>query len=115
MRRRKKKAKPDNRCFENCVNCLPVGDGDHICYMDPSKVVWEEYSFSADYFWCGGSRWAEEQRMYYNECPLCGANLDPGESCDCQDSKKKKKLWIKKVNVSKRRTAQTCVKVSCQS
>lgn len=53
--------------------------------------------------------------MYYNECPFCGANLDPGESCDCQDSRKKKKLWIKKVNVSKRRTAQTCVKVSCQS
>lgn len=53
--------------------------------------------------------------MYYNECPFCVANLDPGESCDCQDSRKKKKLWIKKVNVSKRRTAQTCVKVSCQS
>lgn len=39
MSRRKKKAKPDNRCCENCVNCLPVGDGDHICNMDPSKVV----------------------------------------------------------------------------
>lgn len=23
--------------------------------------------------------------MYYNSCPLCGANLDPGESCDCQE------------------------------
>ena len=41
MSRRKKKAKPDNRCCENCVNCLPVGDGDHICNMDPSKVVLE--------------------------------------------------------------------------
>ena len=20
---------------------------------------------------------------YYRECPLCGANLDPGEKCDC--------------------------------
>lgn len=37
-----------------------VGDGDHICNMDPSKVVLEEYSFSADYFWCSGSLWAEE-------------------------------------------------------
>lgn len=55
MSRRKKKAKPDNRCCENCVNCLPVGDGDYICNMDPSKVVLEEYSFSADYFWCSGS------------------------------------------------------------
>ena len=22
---------------------------------------------------------------YYRICPLCGAYLDPGESCDCQD------------------------------
>ena len=22
---------------------------------------------------------------YYQTCPLCGAALDPGERCDCQD------------------------------
>ncbi len=22
---------------------------------------------------------------YYKPCPLCGAALDPGECCDCQD------------------------------
>lgn len=22
---------------------------------------------------------------YYHTCPYCGANLDPGERCDCQD------------------------------
>lgn len=22
---------------------------------------------------------------YYNPCPLCGANLDPGETCDCEE------------------------------
>lgn len=22
--------------------------------------------------------------MCYRECPYCGANLDPGEICDCQ-------------------------------
>ena len=22
---------------------------------------------------------------YYRTCPLCGANLDPGERCDCKD------------------------------
>lgn len=22
---------------------------------------------------------------YYRTCPCCGANLDPGERCDCQD------------------------------
>lgn len=25
---------------------------------------------------------------YYRLCPLCGAALDPGERCDCQDEKK---------------------------
>lgn len=25
--------------------------------------------------------------MYYRICPICGANLDPGESCDCRDKK----------------------------
>lgn len=23
--------------------------------------------------------------MYLYQCPICGANLDPGERCDCQD------------------------------
>ena len=22
---------------------------------------------------------------YYHTCPYCGANLDPGERCDCRD------------------------------
>ena len=25
--------------------------------------------------------------MYYKVCPNCGANLDPGERCDCEDTK----------------------------
>lgn len=25
--------------------------------------------------------------MIYKTCPHCGANLDPGESCDCQSKK----------------------------
>lgn len=24
---------------------------------------------------------------YYNTCKICGANLDPGEPCDCQEEK----------------------------
>lgn len=23
--------------------------------------------------------------MYKYQCPICGANLDPGEHCDCED------------------------------
>ena len=29
--------------------------------------------------------------MYYNECPFCGCNLDPGERYECRDEKEKKK------------------------
>lgn len=25
---------------------------------------------------------------YSNQCPICGANLDPGEKCDCEENKK---------------------------
>ena len=25
---------------------------------------------------------------YYNVCPHCGANLDPGERCDCRDGRR---------------------------
>ena len=24
---------------------------------------------------------------YYNTCPCCGANLDPGEPCDCGEER----------------------------
>lgn len=27
---------------------------------------------------------------FYKTCPHCGDNLDPGEKCDCQDTKKEK-------------------------
>lgn len=34
--------------------------------------------------------------MYYNECSFCGANLDPGEKCECQECKEhKKELQVK--------------------
>ena len=23
---------------------------------------------------------------YYKTCPICGANLDPGERCDCREA-----------------------------
>lgn len=29
-----------------------------------------------------------EQMNYFKTCPYCGANLDPGEVCDCRDKAK---------------------------
>lgn len=26
---------------------------------------------------------------FYKTCPFCGANLDPGEKCDCRDEQRK--------------------------
>ncbi len=34
---------------------------------------------------------------FYNTCPLCRANLDPGEICDCQDRKEQEEQQIKKM------------------
>ncbi len=30
--------------------------------------------------------------MYYDECPNCGAALDPGEKCDCKQEETKKEV-----------------------
>lgn len=29
---------------------------------------------------------------YYYTCPECGANLDPGEECDCETIQSRKRL-----------------------
>jgi len=35
--------------------------------------------------------------MYYNRCDMCGANLDPGERCDCQEQKTRQELIYEKL------------------
>lgn len=34
--------------------------------------------------------------MYYSTCKECGANLDPGEKCDCEEEKNIKKIFVMK-------------------
>lgn len=31
---------------------------------------------------------------FYNTCPKCGANLDPGEKCDCESKEKEKREFL---------------------
>lgn len=31
---------------------------------------------------------------YYNVCPSCGSNLDPGEKCDCEKETVKKQEFL---------------------
>lgn len=33
---------------------------------------------------------------YYNTCPYCGSNLDPGERCDCLEEREKKEKEIQR-------------------
>lgn len=35
-------------------------------------------------------RKAVKKKYYYNTCSMCGANLDPGEPCDCQQKANEK-------------------------
>lgn len=39
----------------------------------------------------------------YRECPLCGSNLDPGETCDCRIEKAKKESKVKLISIIKDR------------
>ena len=34
---------------------------------------------------------------YYNKCPECGANLDPGEECSCGKEGEKEKAPVETV------------------
>lgn len=31
---------------------------------------------------------------YFNICPNCGSNLDPGEKCDCEQEQKKREEFM---------------------
>lgn len=31
----------------------------------------------------------EKVMAYFHSCPKCGANLDPGEKCDCEKERQK--------------------------
>lgn len=43
---------------------------------------------------------------YYNICPNCGSNLDPGERCDCEDELKKQQEFFSKTIRASKNTGQ---------
>lgn len=43
---------------------------------------------------------------YYNICPDCGAHLDPGEACDCQDRMEEKKIKAVSCTETEQHTGQ---------
>lgn len=37
---------------------------------------------------------------YYNVCPDCGANLDPGEKCDCKNERiRSREFFARKIRM----------------
>ena len=55
-----KKKKNFQQCCETCANLLCVGEGDHICEEDPTKMPVSGYEPTDEYFWCGGKEWRED-------------------------------------------------------
>ena len=43
---------------------------------------------------------------YYNTCPNCGCNLDPGEKCDCEKEMKRQKEFYQRVTKITPKTRQ---------
>ena len=50
------------RSCMTCMNCIPIGEGDHICdeAEDSDDVlVLEDYTPAEAYMWCKGKRYTE--------------------------------------------------------
>lgn len=63
MRRRKAKRpvqKLSNPC-ENCSEFTPIGEGDHICGFDPTRMPVSDYAPTEDYFWCNGKHFMSQE------------------------------------------------------
>ena len=49
---------------------------------------------------------------YYNTCPNCGSNLDPGEKCDCTTERKKQEEFYQSVTKLTPETGQLSFSLS---
>lgn len=43
---------------------------------------------------------------YYNTCPNCGCNLDPGEKCDCEKEREDREEFYRNITKRTPRTGQ---------
>ncbi|MDO4307231.1 MAG: hypothetical protein Q4C77_10370 [Eubacteriales bacterium] len=51
------KKKSKKACCEYCSNCIPIEEGDHVCYEgDMPKVVLSDYAPAEDYLHCNGHK-----------------------------------------------------------
>lgn len=57
-KKNKKKSNNKNKVCMNCENCIPIGEGDHIC-DEHMVMVLEDYFPTEDFLYCGGKDWNE--------------------------------------------------------
>ena len=45
----------------NCVNCCPIGGGDHVCCeaTEENALIVDEYVLTDSYMWCKGKYFEE--------------------------------------------------------
>lgn len=43
---------------------------------------------------------------YFNTCPNCGSNLDPGEKCECEEEKTQKINFMERHTKTNTKTGQ---------
>ena len=48
------------RC-EECEEFTAIGEGDHICGIDPHRMPVSDYQPTEDYFWCKGAHFAAQE------------------------------------------------------
>lgn len=44
--------------------------------------------------------------MHFHRCEICGANLDPGERCDCEQEKERETKRLQKLYVKEGKSDQ---------
>ena len=47
------------RTCSDCLNCIPIGEGDHACCEHPGALVLEDYAPGEDFMICGGKDFEE--------------------------------------------------------
>ena len=43
----------------SCANMIPIGEGDHICLINPTNFVLIDYTPTETYCFCNGEDWEE--------------------------------------------------------
>lgn len=57
---RDQKTKESPTCT-TCSYCTYLGEGDHICdYCHPCEVIYDEWTPTEKFFWCGGEHYIEQ-------------------------------------------------------